>query len=1237
MAEGRVFRKMVLFLGVLSLLTGGVSAAERRSVVELRARESKKPSAAGGAITANVLLVVKTGPVAFVPNASSTMPTSDTTTFGVNDIFNLEVWAQTLNHATGLAAVSADINFDPSQLQVTSSINFPFGNGGTPGVFNTFDFFSTFNSSVDNVAGKVDDLSGGHNGCAASVLGDGPTNWARVAVVEMQAVVGGSPTIVPAGTGNPVFGLAPCGLSDLAQSSISYFGINEPTADMILNISPGSEKVTQGDTVTATLEVANLAGAINGAQALFSYDNTLLQLESIEPTDLGLTLPEVGWVETFESDMSGDVAYTAVITGGSTSVDGVVATVTFTAIGAGTSNLAFLGDNPPSHPTLVNRLTDAASAQAISPTTTDSGNVTVNACDDGLPCTSDTFDGVGCVFTLNAGSCLIGGACVVDGSANPANDCEACDASANATDWSSVLDGTGCDDGDLCTQTDACSGGVCTGTNPVVCVALDDCHVVGTCAPGSGVCDNPNAADGVGCDDGDMCTQTDACLSGVCTGTNPVVCTALDDCHVVGTCDPGNGLCDNPNAVDGTGCSDGDLCTQTDACSSGVCTGSNPVVCTALDQCHLVGTCDPGSGFCDDPNAPNGAMCDDGQACTEPDGCVDGTCTGVVIDGCIVCANAGECDDGNDCTLNECIDNGCVFTDLVDATMCDDGDLCTQTDACLSGACMGTNPVVCTALDDCHVVGTCDPGTGLCDNPNAVDGVGCDDGDMCTQTDACSTGVCTGSNPVVCTALDDCHVVGTCDSMTGVCDDPIAVDGVSCDDGDFCTQTDVCLSGVCDGSNPVVCTALNDCHVVGTCDPGTGFCNDPIAMDGIGCDDGDFCTQTDVCLNGVCDGSNPVVCAALDQCHEVGICDPGTGVCDDPASPDGTGCDDSDFCTQTDACLGGVCDGSNPVVCMALDDCHDVGTCDPGTGICDDPIAVDGTSCEDGFFCTDGDLCLDGVCAGLMRDCTDLDLCTVDSCDEDGDVCVNNEMTSVLVNIDIGALAPLANVARTVVVVLTDCEGGIDVRETPVVFNTTGSGGVLLTGVSRDADWIHVSERHTLGRVLPLIFDGLNGCDATANFIGANALLSGDFGNGTVSQDNLVDVTDAAILSINWEQAISPSASVGADATGDGMQDGDDFAVLQSNFAVAGDLFDSCPAASTSLNFGSSLPVTSIRVSDLPVPNAFLADRNGDGWFDYRDIESFAAEKRIHLTREFRAKLRGMDSAAGFDRLPSKR
>src|SRR5207245_9226076 len=79
-----------------------------------------------------------------------------------------------------------------------------------------------------------------------------------------------------------------------------------------------------------------------------------------------------------------------------------------------------------------------------------------------------------------------------------------------------------------------------------------------------------------------------------------------------------------------------------------------------------------------------------------------------------------------------------------------------------SGTCTGT-PVVCTAQDQCHDAGTCNTTTGVCSNPAKPNGTSCNDGLACTTGDSCQSGTCTGT-PVVCTALDQCHVAGTCNT-----------------------------------------------------------------------------------------------------------------------------------------------------------------------------------------------------------------------------------------------------------------------------------------------------------------------------------------------------------------------------------------------------------------------------------------------------------------------------------------
>ena len=210
--------------------------------------------------------------------------------------------------------------------------------------------------------------------------------------------------------------------------------------------------------------------------------------------------------------------------------------------------------------------------------------------------------------------------------------------------------------------------------------------------------------------------------------------------------------------------------------------------------------------------------------------------------------------------------------------------------------------------DQCHGAGICDPATGLCPNPEP-DGTPCNDNSACTHTDTCQAGECTGSDLVVCTASDQCHDIGTCNPSNGVCSNPAKVNGAACDDGNGCTQTDTCTAGACHGANPVVCLPLDPCHRAGTCNTGTGVCSNPTALDGSSCDDNNACTRADSCHAGICTGADPVTCPASDQCHAAGVCSASTGQCGAAPLPDGTVCDDGDANTEGDVCRDGTCQG----------------------------------------------------------------------------------------------------------------------------------------------------------------------------------------------------------------------------------------------------------------------------------------------------------------------------------------
>jgi len=139
---------------------------------------------------------------------------------------------------------------------------------------------------------------------------------------------------------------------------------------------------------------------------------------------------------------------------------------------------------------------------------------------------------------------------------NPCTD-DLCDAGAETGDGCSHAVKAGiCDDKNACTVGDTCKGGQCTGGSAKVCAApVGPCETV-VCAPSSGCGKEP--APGA-CDDGDPCTASDTCSGGVCAG-------GVKDCDdgnpcTTDSCVKGQGC--NSTATTGAPCGDGLTCQGT--------------------------------------------------------------------------------------------------------------------------------------------------------------------------------------------------------------------------------------------------------------------------------------------------------------------------------------------------------------------------------------------------------------------------------------------------------------------------------------------------------------------------------------------------------------------------------------------------------------------------------------------------------------------------------------------------
>jgi len=149
-----------------------------------------------------------------------------------------------------------------------------------------------------------------------------------------------------------------------------------------------------------------------------------------------------------------------------------------------------------------------------------------------------------------------------------------CDASGQCT-FTPVVDGTPCEGGLVCSVF-TCLMGACTQAGPFPCPPPPDACSDAVCDEMAGGCVPTPKPNGSACDDGNLCTFGDTCTGGTCSGAM-VQCPTGDQC-VTTACDPMSGCVYAPIA-NGTPCNDGHSCTVGETCNAGSCgNGMGPVV-----------------------------------------------------------------------------------------------------------------------------------------------------------------------------------------------------------------------------------------------------------------------------------------------------------------------------------------------------------------------------------------------------------------------------------------------------------------------------------------------------------------------------------------------------------------------------------------------------------------------------------------------------------------------------------
>ncbi len=335
---------------------------------------------------------------------------------------------------------------------------------------------------------------------------------------------------------------------------------------------------------------------------------------------------------------------------------------------------------------------------------------------------------------------------------------------------------------------DRCEDVVCDDTGSVCTIAV--------CKLKTGRCDTFAIDNGASCNGG-----AGVCFIGECiVSCDNVDCTSDNECVQDGVCDTSTGTCSTGD----------DQPVNTTCGEDGVCNGNGECVeCNSPTQCDddgnpcTVATCQ--AGQCGTANANNGTSC---TVMSAAGVCTDGACVPVAT-----CANADDCDDGNVCTVDDCIEQSCTH-------LPNDGVPCSVSDGvpgvCGGGACTGLcDDVVCASTSDCIVSGTCDAQTGACiwqfQPPASV----CDDdgGNVCDGIGRCVE--CTEAEQ--CVSSRQCVENGVCNQDTNACEtgNPVSIDTPCTEDrGRFCDGTGNCVECNADAqcADGETCNASKRCQ-----------------------------------------------------------------------------------------------------------------------------------------------------------------------------------------------------------------------------------------------------------------------------------------------------------------------------------------------------------------------------------------------------------------------------------------
>ncbi len=219
-------------------------------------------------------------------------------------------------------------------------------------------------------------------------------------------------------------------------------------------------------------------------------------------------------------------------------------------------------------------------------------------------------------------------------------------------------------------------------------------------------------------------------------------------------------------------------------------------------------------------------------------------------------------------------------------------------------------------------------------------------------------------------------------------------DGASCDDGQFCTTKDTCMNGTCVGGPPNDCGMTPPACSKVTCDETAKACT---AIDDPAQEEGDVHSRRSLigrapsALSGACVGTAKDCSFDPDAECNIVACDPTSGDCKmsgPDASKNGTDCQyTGNLCNDGKTCLAGMCQGGTPKDCSSLT--HDcvVGECTTTNGMCTATPIPAGGMCASAT-----DACNQGIC-DTMGDCNPMQLANGTACNNHN-ACMSNDQCS---------------------------------------------------------------------------------------------------------------------------------------------------------------------------------------------------------------------------------------------------